>query len=133
MRRLVPLLALMLLASCSQPPSREYFQRSDGSGEYEFALELTDSLASYDFSFYTAMDRPVFVRDTLSCFPMQVLWRSPSGRYFSETVYYPVSHKIVLYRKGVVPSEYGTWTVSVTLPEEPKRLRGLGLIGKRVG
>ena len=129
MRRLLPLLLIVAaLASCREPQSREYYLRSDGSGEYSFNLSLTDSLAAYDISFYTAIDQPLFRRDTLVSFPMQIVWRSPSGRYFSETVYYPVAESKVLYRSGLVPSEYGVWNIAVTLPEEPERLRGLGII-----
>ena len=124
---LVSLLILLLAASCSKPRSREQFIRSDGSGEYSFDVEFDDSLSTWDLSFYSRLDRPVFVKDTLISFPMQVVWRSPSGRYFSETVYYPAYTKQVLYRSGVQPSETGTWNISVTLPGEPARLRGLGL------
>lgn len=132
MRRAAPLLAvLMLLASCREPVAREYFQRSGGSGEYSFEIEMTDSLSSYDISFYTVVDKPLMRRDTLVSFPLQVVWRSPSGRYFSETVYYPADSVRVRYRSGVVPSEYGRWSISVTIPQEPQRMRGLGLICSR--
>lgn len=127
--RCLPLLLLLSLAfSCSQPPSREMFIRSDGSGEYVFPLQLPDTLAAYDISFYTVIDRPVFRADTIVSFPMQVVWRSPSGRYFSETVHYPADSVKVRYRSGVIPSEEGDWTLSVTLDPEPGGLRGLGVI-----
>ena len=119
---------LLLAASCSQPRSREHFIRSDGSGEYKFPIELSDTLQAYDISFYTSLDRPLFRPDTLVSFPLQVVWRSPSGRYFSETVYYPADSLRVRYRSGVVPSEAGEWTVSVTISPEPPGLRGLGII-----
>ena len=119
--------ALLLLASCGRPQGREYFLRANPAGEYSFDLELIDSLASYDISFYTAIDRPLFHRDTLVSFPLQVVWRSPSGRYFSETVYYPTAEHRVLYRSNVVPTELGTWNIAVTIPNQPPRLRGLGL------
>ena len=122
---------LLLLASCSRPQSREYFQRSDGSGEYSFDIEMSDSLTAYDISFYTAIDRPLFSRDTLTSFPLQIVWRSPSGRYFSETVYYPVGLARVPYRTGLVPSEPGIWNIAVTLPSEPRLLRGLGIVCRR--
>ena len=66
------LLALLLLAvSCTQPRSREYFLKSDGSGEYSFTLEMTDTLQGYDISFFTSIDRPLLRPDTLNCFPLQ--------------------------------------------------------------
>jgi len=129
MKRLFLCLAFaVLLAACGRPLSREQFVRSDGSGEYSFALELADSLALYDISFYTAIDRPLFRQDTLTSFPMQIIWRSPSSRYFSETVYYPADSVRVRYRSGLVPSEAGEWTLSVSLAPEPQGLRGLGVI-----
>jgi len=129
MRRALPLLlAFLLLASCREPQSREYFQRVSSDGEYSFDLELTDTLAAYNLSFYTKIDRPVFKRDTLVSFPMQIVWRSPSGRYFSETVYYPADSLRARYRSHLVPSEAGTWNVAVTLPRQPEGLRGLGII-----
>ena len=129
MRRLLPLLLLVLaLSSCSRPHSREYFIRSDKSGEYSFELEMADSLSSYDISFYTVIDRLLLGPDTLRCFPMQIVWRSPSGRYFSETVYYPADSLRVRYRSGMVPSEPGIWSLGVTISPEPQGLRGLGVI-----
>ncbi len=133
MRRALPavLLALLMVSACSEPQAREYFLRSNSAGEYSFSVELTDSLHSYDFSFYTAIDKPLFRNDTLVSFPMQVVWRSPSGRYFSETVYYPADSSRVLYRSGMMPSEFGEWSIGVTLPQQPPRLRGLGIIVSR--
>ena len=124
----VCVLALALLVSCGQPSSREYFQRSDGTGEYSFDISMSDSLAAYDISFYAALDRPVFRRDTLTSFPLQIVWRAPSGRFFSETVYYPASQARALYRSSVVPSETGSWNISVTINPEPEGFRGLGLV-----
>ncbi len=132
MRALLPILcALGVLAACSRPSSYEQFVRSDGSGEYSFELELPDTLSSYDISFYSAVDRPLFSADTLRSFPLQVVWRSPSGRYLSETVYYPADSLKARYRSGIVPSEEGSWTLSVTIAPEPRGLRGLGVICRR--
>lgn len=123
--------AVVLVAACGEPVSRENFIRSDGSGEYAFQVEMTDSAATYDLSFYTAIDRPLMQPDTLGSFPMQLLWRSPSGRYFSETVYYPADSAIVHYRTGLVLSETGSWELQVTVSPEPDGLRGLGLVVAR--
>lgn len=134
MRRLTCaiLLAVLLLAACGEPPSREQFMRSDGSGEYSFLLEMTDTVAGYNISFYTAIDRPLMRRDTLASFPLQVVWRSPSGRYFSETVYYPADSLRARYRSGLVPGEPGQWELGVTISPEPAGLRGLGVVCARV-
>jgi len=122
------LLLALLLTACGQPAAREYFQRSAGDGEYSFDFEMSDSLAAYDISFYAAFDRPLFKSDTLASFPLQVVWRSPSGRFFSETVYYPAALERAPYRSDVVPSELGSWNISVTIYPEPEGLRGLGLV-----
>ena len=128
--RSLPLALLLALAlvSCGQPSAREYFQRSAGDGEYSFNFEMTDTLAAYDISFYAALDRSPFKADTLASFPLQVVWRSPSGRFFSETVYYPASQPRTLYRSNVVPAEFGEWNISVTVNPEPEGLRGLGIV-----
>ena len=127
-RALYAAVAAAILVSCGPPPSYEVFHRSDGTGEYAFPIELADTLQAYDISFYTNIDKPLLQRDTLVSFPMQVIWRSPSGRYFSETVYYPAASRKVLYRTGLVPSEEGEWTVSVSINPEPQGFRGLGIV-----
>jgi hypothetical protein len=107
------------------------FIRSDGTGEYSFPMELTDSTAAYDISFFTVIDKLPMAPDTLGSFPLQLIWRSPSGRYFSETVYYPADSVKAFYRRGLVPAETGSWTLSVSVFPEPEGLRGLGLIVAR--
>lgn len=122
--------AFLMLAACSEPRARETFLRSDGSGEYSFHVELNDTTASYTLSFYTAIDR-VDSADTLVSFPMHIIWRAPSGRFFSETVYYPADSLRVCYRRGLIPGESGSWTLSVSVAPEPQGMRGLGLIVER--
>ena len=132
MRRASFLVLLALLfASCVQPRAWEDFQRLTPSGEYSFSFELADTLGGYDVSFYTALDRPSHAADTLVSFPLNIIWRSPSGKFFSETVYYPADSRKVLYRSGLVPSESGTWSLSVSIPSQPEGLRGLGLEVRR--
>lgn len=120
--------AVLLLAACAEPLSRERFIISDGSGEYSFPVEMNDSSAVYDLSFYTVIDRSPLQPDTLSFIPMALLWRSPSGRYFSENVYYPADSLQVCYRRGLEPVETGTWVLEVSVDNEPEGMRGLGLI-----
>ena len=127
MRRLLLVALVLAAAACARPGSYEQFVRSDGSGEYSFSLDFADTLQACDISFYTAIDRPL-LKDTLVSFPLKVVWRAPSGRYFSETVYYPADSVRVRYRSGLVPSEAGEWTLSVSIEKEPRGLRGLGVI-----
>ena len=127
MRRLLLVAVVLAAAACARPGSYEQFVRSDGSGEYSFSLDFADTLQACDISFYTAIDHPL-LKDTLVSFPLKVVWRAPSGRYFSETVYYPADSVRVRYRSGLVPSEAGEWTLSVSIEKEPRGLRGLGVI-----
>lgn len=127
MRRLLLVAVVLAAAACARPGSYEQFVRSDGSGEYSFSLDFADTLQACDISFYTAIDRPL-LKDTLVSFPLKVVWRAPSGRYFSETVYFPADSVRVRYRSGLVPSEAGEWTLSVSIEKEPRGLRGLGVI-----
>ena len=125
------LMVLAAACACSQPSSREYFVRSDGSGEYSFELEMSDTLALYDISFYTRLDERQ--ADTLAGFPMAIVWRSPSGRFFSESVWYPADKVLVPYRSGFRPPETGLWGLSVTLPDPHRRMRGLGVVCAKGG
>lgn len=125
---------LLLAASCRQPESTETFLR--GPGPYEFAVDLSDSAAVWDVSFYTRVDA---VRDTLSELALSATWTSPSAESFSETVYLPLSggtsffshEACVPYRSAVAPLERGCWTLTVTVPSPPPGLRGLGLVVAR--
>lgn len=120
--------AVLLAVCCSQPSSREYFIRSDGSGEYAFEMEMADSLASYDISFFTRIDRSPAAGAAGETFPIDIVWRSPSGRYYSESVIYLADSVRVRYRSGLRPPEYGLWGLTVTMPREPEGIRGLGVI-----
>lgn len=116
MRRPLSLIALaVLLTCCAQPSSYEQFVRSDKSGEYSFTLDMSDTLAAYDLAFYTLIDRPLFQRDTLVSFPLNVVWRSPSGRYF--------------FRDGLLSGRFAARKV----PQRSRPLgrRGVGPSGKR--
>lgn len=124
--------AAIMLSACSEPLSRERFIRSDGTGEYAFTVDFSDSTAVYDLSFYTRIDKQLMQPDTLGSFPMKLLWRSPSGLFFSETVYYPADSVKVFYRRGLEPAESGTWELQVSIPDEPTGLRGMGLVVAKV-
>lgn len=130
-RQIAAACAVLLLSACGEPLSREQFIRSDGTGEYSFTIELPDTASTYDLSFYTSIVLPVMEPDTLGSFPMQVLWQAPSGRYFSETVYYPADSVRVSYRRGFQPSEAGSWTIQLDISPEPAGLRGMGLVISR--
>lgn len=123
MFRPVLLLTLILLCFCSRPMSVEKFVKADGSGVYEFTLDMSDTLHAYDLSFYSRIEG----KDAPTGFPMKVYLTSPSGQTYGETVYFRISEGAVSpYRTGLVPVEPGEWTMSVSA--EARGLCGMGLI-----
>ena len=129
MRRILLPIILLLAVSCSEPLSSEYFIR--GEGPYEFEVQMKDSLAVYDFDFFTRVDARKCPGETA----LMIRWVSPSDSVFRETVYMPLECGDVYepYRKGCVPVEYGTWKCIVAIPEAVSidGFRGLGLVVRR--
>ena len=128
------LLSLLLLAvSCREPVSVESFLR--GEGPYVFTVDMTDSTAVYDLDLYTRID----ARECPAQIPLAIIWKAPSGPSFTETVYLPVgratssfSHDAYApYRAGVVPSDWGIWTLTISVPSAPEGLCGMGLVVKK--
>lgn len=121
----------LILAACSRPESEEQFVREDQIADscYVFNVEMDDSLATYDLSFYTKFK----LRKQPSSLRLDICWISPSGLTGEETVYMDPAVVPSLYRSSVVPTEFGQWTLKVKTPEEPRGMLGLGLINKRNG
>lgn len=116
-------LVLCFIASCARPASVETFVKADGSGVYDFEINMTDSLHVYDLSFYTRLDGG----RAPSGFPMKVYLTSPSGQTYVENVYFDCSKGwISPYRTGLVPVEHGLWTMSVRAAADG--MCGLGLV-----
>lgn len=93
---------------------------------YSFPVVMTDSLAHYTVSFYTATDtgRPEQVR-------LYVKWVSPSGNEYEEAVYMKVGEEKgdrCVYRTGIRPLERGEWRLDIIPYDSPVRLRGMGVI-----
>ncbi len=81
LRIILPVTLLLLAAGC-RPASYEQFIRADQAqdGEYVFALDLSDSTATYDLSFYTRVDPALMAAATPSAeLALQVCWYSPAG------------------------------------------------------
>ena len=141
----IAIFAIMLLVSC-RPASYEQFIRADQAldGEYVFALDLSDSTASYDLSLYTRVDPALMAAATPSAeLALQVKWLAPASAVLSclavpamsEIVYLPygsAAGSVKLYRSGVKPAPAGEWHVAVTPIAPPEGLRGIGIICKRV-
>ena len=125
--------ALLLLAfACTPPASRETF--IPGEGPYVFTVEMAEQCA-YDFDLFTRIDATEYP----SRLRLDIGWKSPDDSLFRETVYLPVTRgrsffdqeAYAPYRSGVVPAVPGTWTVTVTVPQAPEGLRGMGLVTRR--
>lgn len=137
LRIILPVTLLLLAAGC-RPASYEQFIRADQAqdGEYVFALDLSDSTATYDLSLYTRVDPTLMAAATPSAeLALQVCWMNPGGEAMSEIVYLPFGAEagsVKLYRSGVNPAPAGEWHLSVTPIAPPEGLRGIGIICKRV-
>ncbi len=133
MKNLLPLFTLLLAFACSQPRSTESFIR--GEGPYEFTVDMTDSTSAYSFDLFTRIDATEFP----ARLPLNVKWLAPEGSSFTEIVYLPVERGSAFfsqesyapYRVDVVPAVPGIWTVTVTVPNPPEGLRGMGLVVRR--
>ncbi|MCQ2154162.1 MAG: hypothetical protein MJY44_06345 [Bacteroidales bacterium] len=119
--------------SCSKPSAFECFVRSsevpDG-GRYCFDLDLSDSLVAWSVDFYSRMDTPLFLRKS---FPvrMDVLWISPTGEEYAESVYADFSGtggSRLPYRRGVIPPERGLWRLEVEVSPRYGEMNGLGIV-----
>ena len=153
-RSLVKLLSLMMLAafavtgvSCSRPVSYEKFvsvEDREANGLYRYTIDLSDSLCSYDVSFYSRIDVNVLKETLPRDFSMMVTWTAPSGQRFRETVYFGISEGstgsdsysrqyVKPYRKSLVPIEFGTWEIEVLVNSgaDVPGFRGLGIICKK--
>lgn len=148
LRIILPVTLLLLAAGC-RPASYEQFIRADQAqdGEYVFALDLSDSTATYDLSLYTRVDPTLMAAATPSVeLALQVCWYSPAGEAtaaqaclavpaMSEIVYLPFGAEagsVKLYRSGVKPAPVGEWHLAVTPIAPPEGLRGIGIICKRI-
>ena len=141
LKGLVPYLAVLcLLASCSHPSMVEDFRsvaERDSLGRFCYSLDMTDSAAVYDISFYTRLDCTKKQFETIGDIRIDVELLSPSGLSYEEAVYLPVNEFksdrkgtydcCVAYRKDLLPVEWGVWTMNLTL-EDLKGLRGMGVI-----
>lgn len=109
------LLALAMLCSCSRPASYEEFIRCDeaSGGIYEFSVDLPDSTASYDLSFYTSALKA----------PLQLEISLDSLR---ETVWFPEEKGLALYRSLIRPG--ASMALRIKPLDPPDGFRGLGII-----
>lgn len=130
--------------SCSRPESTEQFvsvEDREVNGLYRFDLDLSDSLSTYDVTFYSRIDANKLKLAHARDFSLMVTWIAPSGQRFRETVYFGVFDESAgsdffssqfrkPYRTGLAPVEYGTWELNVLVNsgQDVPGFRGLGVI-----
>lgn len=142
---LVTAIGFIMAVSCSSPEAVEQFvsvSDVDAAGRLGFELNMSDTSATYDLSFFTRVDSPDRKFGQLTEFPLRVYFVSPAGKVFSETVYLPLElfegtdsfvHDICVdYRSDIVPYEYGIWNLYV-IPPAVDGLRGIGVILNKTG
>lgn len=137
------LLVASLSASCSRPDQIETFVRArhrDANGMYTMKVDMSDSLATYDFTLFTRIDcRPKKFLGLEDSFGVGAVWTSPDSTEYREFFYIPKekfsdptafskAYKLP-YRTGVVPNKPGIWTVSfLVLSDAAEYMNGMGLI-----
>lgn len=127
---LILLSVAVLLQSCGgYPGDSEFIKAADApEGVYSFRADLSDSLATYDISFYSRIKEPLML-DVKWVSPAAVpslrdsVWIAPEGRK-------PV---LALYRSGVCPEEKGVWTIEVRPSNLPSGFCGIGIVKKKNG
>lgn len=134
------IIAAVALVSCGAPIVSDEFRsisQRDSLGRFAFDLDMSDSLAKYDITFYTRVDCGEKSFSLLQDIPITVEFASPSGELYSEDIYWPKSSfdtermgtydACVDYRVSCVPVEYGEWKMCLTVA--PVRgLCGVGVI-----
>ena len=153
MGRCLPVWPLLLslvasaVLSCARPDSVEQYvgiEQREANGIYRYSIDLSDSLATYDITFYSRIDAGRQRMAETGDFPLMVTWISPSGQRYRETVFFNVrdeargssfytSQYRKPYRTGLVPVENGIWdlTVHVNAGNEVPGFRGLGVICRK--
>lgn len=137
------LLLVMCLVCCSAPDTWEMFVKNTGDGdrsEYIFPLKMSDSLAIYDIELFTRLDISDAAFAALpEVIPLNITYTSPSGTGYYEEAgiskngWSRASHFSYEYRlpfrQGLIPVEYGDWSMSIDIPEEAgiEGLRGFGI------
>lgn len=132
----------MAFVSCSRPYMQENFVKTserDEYGRYEFVLDMADS-SSYSISFLIIMDCNRKQFNLFDNASVNVMWGSPSGRFYEEKVWFSrddLSQETMLsrvfllpYRAKLRPFEYGKWSVYLTLDEKiikDYRIPGIGI------
>lgn len=130
MRRLSVIAFLAALAvSCSAPDGHEEFLRAPRES-YVFTVADVDSLALYNFSFYTKVTSSRLYVNRAP-FALDIEWMAPDSTVYSEPRLYLDGGSergvVAPYRTGVRFPRSGDWTLSVRVENTCTGFTGLGL------
>lgn len=138
--RLIPVIILLVtLQSCARQLSYESFVKTSdaGAGRYDFSLDLSDTTRVYDLYLFTRVDRSVSLgASDRRPQKLDIQWISPTGMVYDESVFMDMGdYRGVkqLYRRGIVPSENGQWTLRIRPENVPATFRGIGVICEQNG
>lgn len=127
---------LLLAASCSNPKSVEPFvPANEEAATYRFTLDLSDTTRVWDLGFYGRIDGTREQLEGLDVLPLDVRFTAPDGSQYGEHVRVPLRPETPLslifdetYRRGMKPTQPGEWELTLTAPNAPEGLTGVGII-----
>ena len=128
--------ALALFVACSNPKSVETFVPTDeNEAAYRFTLDLSDTTLVWDLGFYGRIDGTREELEGLDALPLTVCFTAPDGTQYGEKVQVPLHRDSPLslsfdetYRRGMKPVMPGAWELTLTAPDAPEGLTGVGII-----
>ena len=122
--------------ACSNPKSVETFVPTDeNETAYHFSLDLSDTTLVWDLGFYGRIDGTREELEGLDALPLDVRFTAPDGTQYGERVQVPLHRDNPLslsfdetYRRGLKPVQPGTWELTLSAPDAPEGLTGVGII-----
>lgn len=137
------LLVAAMLSSCSRPVQVETYvgaRHRNADGMYSMTVDMSDTLASYDFTIFTRLDlRKSQFEQLDGSIGVGAEWVAPDSTRYREFFYIPKDSYssstsfskdyFLPYRRGVVPNLPGVWTVNfLVMGDAAKYMNGMGLI-----
>ena len=129
--------ALALAVACSNPKSVESFAPAEKqeATAYSFSLDLSDTTLVWDLAFYGRIDGTREELEGFDALPLDVRFTAPDGSRYGEHVLVPLHRDSPLslsfhetYRRGMKPVLPGQWELTLSAPDAPEGLRGVGII-----
>ena len=136
-----------LLCSCPRPEQTESYvgvRHRNADGMYSMTVDMSDTLASYDFTIFTRLDlRKSKFEQLEDSIGVGAEWVAPDSTRYREFFYIPKDSYtastsfskdyFLPYRRGIVPNVPGVWTVSfLVMGDAAQYMNGMGLICKTI-